>query len=294
MAFSQSVYTTQRGEFRQIYRALLRDKALRKRTPVVFCEGDSWFSTPLSMNIIDWLVFPAPEDEARGIPIYGRGGLFFRAEESGDLATEMFAPKRLTDIMRWYGSHEFDIALLSAGGNDFVDKFLKTTFADHKPMTPGQAFDRVAGSGRYEEVFAAYERALLRMVALRPKTPIVGHTYCHPMKMGVSADLSIANLGVAALMKRNLGPWIGPHMQKTLPDVDNQRLFARMLVDGFVEKVLRPLAKDSRFRRNFRYVDLRDEAQLEQDWFDEMHPTGATFHRLSRHFAREIDALFTL
>lgn len=294
MALSQSVYTTRRGEFREIYRALSRNKELRKRTPVVFCEGDSWFSTPLSMNILDWLVFPVPADEARGVPIYGRGGLFFRAEESGDLATDMFSPGRLRDLMRWYGGHEFDIALLSAGGNDFVGAFLKTTFADRRVMTPGQAYDRVVKTGRYEEVYKAYERTLTRMVSLRPKTPIFGHSYCHPMKMGVGADLTVANLGVAALMKKNVGPWIGPHMHKTLPDVDNQRLFARMLIDGFVERVLAPLATDIRFRKNFRYLDLRDEAMLEQDWFDEMHPTSATFHRLSHYFARQIDGLFTL
>ena len=246
------------------------------------------------MNILDWLVFPVPADEARGVPIYGRGGLFFRAEESGDLATDMFSPKRLRDLMRWYGGHQFDIALLSAGGNDFVGTFLKTTFADRRSMTPGQAYDCVVNTGRYEEVYRAYERVLLRMVALHPKTPIFAHSYCHPMKMGVGADLTVANLGVAALMKKNVGPWIRPYVHKTLPDVDNQRLFARMLIDGFVDRVLAPLAADIRFRRNFRYLDLRDEAQFEQDWFDEMHPTGATFHRLSRYFAREIDGLFTL
>ena len=98
MPSSQSVYTTRRGEFRAIYRELVRRKALRKRTPVVFCEGDSWFSTPLSMNILDWLVYPSPEDEVRGVPIYGAGGLFFRAENSGDLAIDMFTPDRLRDL----------------------------------------------------------------------------------------------------------------------------------------------------------------------------------------------------
>lgn len=292
MSIGQSVFTTRRGEFRRIYRELIRHKELRKRTPVVFCEGDSWFSTPLSMNILDWLVFPTPEDEEKGVPIFGQGGLFFRTEKSGDLAIDMFAPKRLRDIMQWYEEFNFDVALLSAGGNDFVDTFLKKLFAGAGPMTPAQAFDRVVATGRYEQVYQAYERALGKMVKLHPETPIVGHTYCYPVKLGMAADLTLANLGAAALLKTSIGPWIEPHVRGALPDIADQRLFTRLLIDGIVERVLDPLAKDARFKGNFRYLDIRNEVPLAEDWSDEMHPTGGTFHRLSRHFAKEIDSLF--
>jgi hypothetical protein len=83
-------------------------------------------------------------------------------------------------------------------------------------------------------------------------------------------------------------------MMRVLPAVDEQRLFARLLIDGFVEHVLAPLANDRRFRSRFRYIDLRDQVPREEDWFDEMHPDGATFHRLSKPFARAIGDLFTL
>ncbi len=293
MPNSQSLYTTRRGEFRRIYREVKRHKQLRTRTPVVFCEGDSWFSTPLSMNIIDWLVYPSPEDEKKGVPIFGRGGLFFRAEKSGDLAMDMFAPKRLKDIMQWYGSKqfEFDLALLSAGGNDFVDAFLKKVFAGKGRMTPAQAFELMVATGRYDQVYQAYERILDRMVKLRPATPIIGHTYCYPIKLGTQADLTLANLGAAALLKTGIGPWIEPHLRKALPNIDEQRQFTRLLVDGIVDKVLEPLAQDARFKRNFRYLDLRNALPKLEDWADEMHPTGAGFYRLSKKFANEINIL---
>jgi hypothetical protein len=140
----------------------------------------------------------------------------------------------------------------------------------------------------------AYAFALGRMVALRPKTPIIGHTYAYPLRMGVPADLTIANLGAIALLKDNAGPWIGPQMARVLPTVDQQRDFAALLIDGFVEHVLEPLANDRRFRGRFNYIDLRDEVPLVEDWFDEMHPTGAAFHRLSKPFAQAIEDLFTL
>ncbi len=294
MAGSQSVYSTRRGEFREVYRTLKRHPELRSRTPVVFCEGDSWFSTPASMNILDWLVFPTPEQEARGVPIFGQGGLFFRAEDSGDMATDMFAPKRLKDIMEWYGSVDFDIALISAGGNDLVSKFLKKTFTGKGRMTVAQAFQTVVATNRFDEVYKAYERALSSMVKLRPDTPIVGHSYSYPLKLGVPANLTVANIGLIALMKKNAGPWIGPNVGVALPDIDDQRRFAKLMIDGFVERVLQPLAADARFRNNFRFLDLRNRVPREDDWFDEMHPTGAMFQKLSEPFAQEIRNLFRL
>ena len=53
MPASQSLMTTRRGEFRTLYRALARQPAAFASTPIVFCEGDSWFSTPLAMNLLD-------------------------------------------------------------------------------------------------------------------------------------------------------------------------------------------------------------------------------------------------
>lgn len=131
MPASQSTALPLRGQFRVMYNAL-KNAGVLPQTPVIFCEGDSWFSTPLAMNLLDWIVSPAPEDEERGIPLFGKGGLFFRAERSGDHASynrdnpkkSMFTPKKIKDLMSWYANFEFDLVLLSAGGNDFVEKWL--------------------------------------------------------------------------------------------------------------------------------------------------------------------------
>lgn len=295
MPHAHSVQTTRRGEFKRIYRALARHPELRARTPIVFCEGDSWFSTPLAMNILDWLVFPTRETEEAGVPLVGRGGLFFRAESSGDLAVDIFARGPLADIMDWYEGFDFDVALLSAGGNDFVSDYLRTTFARQtQRMTPDTAFQRVVDSGRFDEVFKAYERALLRMVQLRPDTPILAHTYCYPIKLGVAAELTLANIGAAALLKRGIGPWIAPHISRALPDEDDQRAFARLLIDGFVDKVLEPLSNDRRLKQKFGYVDLRALATNPDDWFDEMHPTGDTFKLLAKKFAERMNSVIRL
>ena len=283
------------GQFLEIYKRLKSNKKLFNRTPIVFCEGDSWFSTPLYMNILDWLVFATPEEEAKGVPVVGRGGLFYRDETSGHLAIDMFTAKNIKRLMKAYDAFDFDIALLSGGGNDFVSGYLKATFANQKtPMTVDAAFARVVNTGRYDAVRDAWTAMLTAMVATRPKTPIVTHTYCYPLKLGVQGDLTLINIGAVAAFKKHVGPWIGPHVQLALPALDDQRAFAQKLIDGFADRVLFPIQQTPKFRNILRVLDLRHECPNESDWFDEMHPTSASCHRLSKQFEAEIRSLFEL
>lgn len=281
MPAGQSVLTTRVGQFRAIHRELKRRPALLAATPVVFCEGDSWFSTPLAMNLLDWLVFPSPEDERRGVPVFGAGGLFLRKEHSGDLATSIFTAAKVRRLADWYDGFAFDIALLSAGGNDFVGAFLKRTFAGTSRMTPEQAFDLVVASGCYARVLAAYRRVVAAFVAARSHTPILAHTYDYPVALGRTGALGVAGIGAIALLKHDIGPWIAPHVARALPAIADQRAFARSLIDGFEQRVLRVVRDDPASRGLFDYVDLRGTLDSEVQWFDEMHPTSAGFHLLA-------------
>ena len=120
------------------------------------------------------------------------------------------------------------------------------------------------------------------------------HTYCYPLKLGVQGDLTLANIGAVAAFKKHVGPWIGPHVQRALPALDDQRAFARKLIDGFADRVLFPIQQTPKFRNILRVLDLRNECPNESDWFDEMHPTSASSHRLSKQFEAEIRSLFEL
>lgn len=288
MPLSQSLLSTRRGEFRTLYRALSRKPEAFASTPIVFCEGDSWFSTPLSMNLLDWLVWPAPETEARGVPLFGAGGLFFRAEDSGDMATDMFSPRRLRDLAGWYGGFAFDLVLLSAGGNDFADRFLRETFNAAPRMAPESAWQRVADSGRYERVRDAYRDLILRFQDIHPDTPVLAHSYDYPRLLGQPARLTLGNIGAAALLRQGVGPWIGNRIAHVLPAVADQRRFARHLIDGFVDRVLVPLRDDRRTGRTFDFVDLRGTLARDALWFDEMHPTGDGFALLAERFRRDM------
>lgn len=294
MPQSQSLMTTRRGEFRELYRRLKRNRPAFEATPVVFCEGDSWFSTPLAMNLLDWLVWPAPDVETRGVPLFGAGGLFFRTEDSGDLATDMFSTRGVRDLAGWYGTFAFDLVLVSAGGNDFVDAFLQRLFKGIRATDVANAFDRVVASGRYEEVRDAYARFIQAFQAIRPATPILAHTYDYPQRMGQPAVLTLGNIGAAALLKQGMGPWIGNRIAHVLPDAADQRLFARRLIDGFVERVLVPLRDDPGTGRVFDFIDLRGSLPNASQWFDEMHPTGAGFAELATKYRRGMRAKLSI
>jgi hypothetical protein len=287
----QSSALSQRGQFRQMYMSLKARRQL-ERVPVILCEGDSWFSTPLTMNLLDWIVYPAPEDEERGVPQFGAGGLFFRVEHSGDQAApqkerpgrSMFTKENIDDLLGWFKRYDFDAVLLSAGGNDFVDEWLGKALDGLENVTPREAFEAVVATGRYEEVRKAYERFLGAFHDARPGVPILAHTYDYPRLIGTEMKLGL-DAGAAGLLKKTMGPWIGPRIEKAVgPGMDAKREFTRRLIDGFVERVLEPLKADPAFHGMFDYVDLRGTLTADAQWHDEMHPTGAGFYQLALIF----------
>ncbi|KJV36732.1 hypothetical protein [Luteibacter yeojuensis] len=283
---------SQRGQFRALYNGLKSQKLL-DRTPVILCEGDSWFSNPLYMNMLDWIVSPSPQDNEAGVPLLGQGGLFFRAEHSGDQAipqTEnpsrsMFTKDNVSDLVGWFGKFNFDAVLLSAGGNDFVDTWLKQVMAGKANLSPQQALDVIVATGRFDDLRKAYAFFLDTFHAAKPNVPILAHTYDYPRLIGSAAHLGLGNLGIAALLKKSIGPWIGPYIEPVIPGgLPAWQAFVKLLIDGFVERVLQPLKEAPAYHGMFDYVDLRGQLTSDAQWNDEMHPNEVGFHVLATVF----------
>ncbi|SKB83189.1 hypothetical protein SAMN05660880_02845 [Luteibacter sp. 22Crub2.1] len=294
---SQSSALSQRGQFRQMYMGLKAQHRL-DRIPVILCEGDSWFATPLAMNLLDWIVSPAPADAANGVPLLGQGGLFFRVERSGDQAApqtahpgrSMFTEDNVSDLLGWFRHYEFDMVLLSAGGNDFVDTWLHAALAGKSNLSAKAAYDVVVQTGRFEEVRKAYAYFVGAFHAARPNIPILAHTYDYPIKIGVEASLGL-DIGAAGVLKKSIGPWIGPNVANVIVGgLPAWQHFARLLIDGFVERVLEPVKQDAALGGAFDYVDLRGNLTDPALWHDEMHPTEAGFHRLAGIFRARLIA----
>ena len=257
---------TEFGKFINHYRALDRAGLLRT-TPVILSEGDSWFSTPLYYNLVDWL-----EVEARN-------ALFMRMESSGALAIDMFDGGSLKKLRSRFKAFEFDVLLLSAGGNDFVADFLRDTFRNARPMTPEAALQKVIASKRYDDVLRAYRRVLDAAFKAQPKLQVITHTYDYPRLMGQAGELTVEQLGLVALFKRSVGDWIAKYVRKALPTEDEQRDFARLMMDQYSTSVLAELKKS--YGDALTIVEFRGKLTNDSDWNDEMHPTEAAFRRLA-------------
>ncbi len=257
---------TEYGKFINHYRALERANRLTG-TPLILSEGDSWFSTPLYYNLVDWLEVRAPN------------AVFMRMEASGEKAVDIFSGGNLRSVSSRLKAFEFDVLLLSAGGNDFVDRFLRDTFRHAQPMTPQVALQKVVDTDRYGQVHRAYQRMLDAAFKARPGLRVITHTYDYPRLMGQPAELSVEQIGLVALIKRDIGDWIARHVQSALRSVAEQIAFAKLLIDQFFERVLKPLMQQ--YGNSLEVVDFRETLSQDGDWNDEMHPTGAAFERLA-------------
>jgi hypothetical protein len=260
---------TEYGKFINHYRALDRAGHLAT-TPMILSEGDSWFSTPLYYNLVDWLEVRAPN------------AVFMRMENSGDLAVDMFSGGNLRSIGSRLKAFEFDVLLLSAGGNDFVDRFLRDAFKNSAPMSAEEALERVVATGRYDEVLRAYQRMLDAAFKARPSLRVVTHSYDYPRLMGEPAQLSVEQIGLVALFKRSIGDWIARYVRHVLPTEALQLAFAKQLIDAFFERVLTPLK--TQYGDRLDVVDFRGLLTQDAQWNDEMHPSGAGFERLADVF----------
>lgn len=266
---------TEYGKFINHYRALDRAGRLAT-TPMILSEGDSWFSTPLYYNLVDWLEVRAPN------------AVFMRMENSGDLALDMFSGGNLRSISSRLKAFEFDVLLLSAGGNDFVDRFLRDAFKNSAPMSPEAALERVVTTGRYEEVLRAYQRMLDAAFKARPSLCVITHSYDYPRLMGEPAELSVEQIGLVALFKRSIGDWITKYVRHVLATEALQREFAKRLIDAFFERVLTPLK--TQYGDSLDVVDFRGLLTQDEQWNDEMHPSGAGFEDLARVFRAALRA----
>jgi hypothetical protein len=268
-----AVTHTEFGKFAAHYRALERADLL-KSTPLILSEGDSWFSMPLYFNIVDWLEARAPD------------AMFMRLEKTGDLALDMFSGGSLRSITQRVKSFEFDVLLLSGGGNDFVDRFLRDTFKRAQPMSVADAIAKVRDTGRFGDVLKAYIRVLDSVLRTHPALRVIVHSYDYPQSMGKAAKLTVETIGLVGLFKRSVGDWIARHIRHTLPKEADQLAFARGLIDQFFLDVLKPLTEQ--YKNALDVIDVRKTLTSASDWNDEMHPTAAGYKQIAEQFVAPI------
>lgn len=254
--------------------------------PALLYWGDSWFSTPLYPNL-------ARQSAAR---IDGIGMLIGKP---GTTAEQLFSASEVRRVVDRLRHNPFDVLCLSAGGNDALSQRLQRIFAawigTGKPgLDAQQAFAELLRRQFFDQLGARYRSvldALAPVKRARPDFRVVGHAYAPLLRIGVSADLTTANIGLIALIKDDIGPWLWGPMQHVLPSKAEAKRFADLLLlDGFRDRVMQPLARD--YPQLFGFADFSvvpDMAQA-KSWYDEIHPTAAGFAALATVFNDAIRA----
>lgn len=254
--------------------------AFLQRRPALLYWGDSWFSTPLYLNLARQSLLRID-------------GMAMLVGKPGATAGELFGAADVATMAARLQAWPFDVLCLSAGGNDQLSERLAKAFAAwmppaHRPKIDArEAFDVLVATSSFELIRARYAVVLDAMQAVRRKRAgfrVVGHTYAPLQRIGAKADLTVANIGLIAWLKDDVGPWLWRPMQHVLPSLAEGKRFADLLLtQGFRDRVLKPLAQPDAYGDFFSYAELAAVAGVSDPtfWNDEIHPTEAGFGDLA-------------
>jgi hypothetical protein len=248
--------------------------------PAVLYWGDSWFSTPLYPNLARhsaWRI----------------DGLRMIVGKPGATAADLLSARSVAATIDRLQNNPFDLLAVSAGGNDALSERLEQVFepwmtSKRPKLEPEDAFQRLVDHKLFERLASRYRHLLQRVqqdvLPKRKHFRVISHTYAPLIRIGQAGDLSIPNIGLIAILKDDVGPWLYGPMKKVLKDSAAAGAFARhLLVDGFGSLVLAEMQKE--FAGLFTYSDLAAVPELADPraWYDEIHPTGEGFEACAPH-----------
>ena len=261
-----------------------------KTHPAILYWGDSWFSTPLYLNLA--------RQSARRI-----NGLNMIIGKPGATAAELFDEDGIKRMVERIQANPFDVVCLSAGGNDCLSDRLAKVFKAWLGKAPTRndridalaAYQILSKSGLLDGVHRVYDRLLSRLQAvrkIRPSLRVLGQPYFPIKQIGVAADLTVGNIGLVALLKGDVGPWLWGPMQHVLRNKQEGETFARMMLeDGFRDGVLGRLAKQ--YKGFFSVVDYSTAKGIGNPgfWNDEIHPSETGFDSLAMPFNQALKTI---
>lgn len=243
-------------------------KLTRGSTPkVLVAEGDSWFSFPPGLDILDQLA--NSHDYA-----------ISRCAEAGDTLENMVygteyrsgfqrREPQLEEVLRRIDRLKPAALLFSGGGNDIAGPEF-AAFLNHADSGLPDFRSDIA-SVMIDTVFEnAYRTLINRVARVNPNLHIFAHGYAEPIPDGRGVDILFFTFA---------GPWLLPALtRKNIPRLRGQAIL-RDLIGRFNAMLARLAAQHPKFH----HVDLRAEIGP-NDWRDELHVSNAAWARCAKKF----------
>ena len=245
----------------------------------IMAEGDSWFTMgglPEQCNLLQSLDLPKttiivslakPGDKIRSIAKIWENNALHQAMDAGP-------PK--------FG-YDWDLILLSGGGNDLIEyagDLIKSNVIGNNPRD-------YVHLDRLDQVLNYIQDAYRKIVGVRdgPRStragkPVLAHTYDYATPRDAGAEFFKAKVS---------GPWLFPALFNAGVDEAMYQPVAQLLIDALAEAII-ALQSGPNPLPNFFAVDTRGlltptalgAKGNSNDWLNEIHPNSNGYDKIAR------------
>lgn len=258
--------TSNRGDFAWIC------KKSPERIGIV-AEGDSWFAYPQRLfggeaNAVDHIAAQLTGRKKTNL---------LELASNGDTAKEMLSGKQkdiLESVLKKNGDH-VRLILFSGGGNDIIGErnLLPILNKYQKGFEARDCIKAETLQNELNDIARSYKTLIELRDQYAPSAKIVTHVYDVPQPRNQKAEFLLG------LIEK--GPWIYPSLEKRQIPEKLHLLITEVLLQSFRQRLLSIQEESS---GKILVADTQGTLQpgSEDDWQDEIHPTGIGFRRIAR------------
>ncbi|MBD2754952.1 caspase family protein [Spirosoma validum] len=238
----------------------LYNQVKNSRTRIV-AEGDSWFLYPFFVQeILDHLS-----------TIYAVKSL----AAAGDTLENYM---RSDDYLSAIEEEKPAFYLVSGGGNDILGKQFKDYLhqaADVPPGSAPEAYLKKTISAKLDQLHDWYVQMFDKIRREHPDLPIIFHGYDYPIPVDTVATPDKTS-------------WLGKYMiEKGIGDQALRANIIKYIMDQFNQK-MQTLASE---QRKIYFIDVRNMVIGSKNWYDEIHPSSASFQTIAFKFVDKMKEL---
>lgn len=257
----------------EIYNAFLgtdiNDPNSNQDYRIIICEGDSWFDlVPIVNHLKDKLKAKDKSDE-------NIKRVIVNLAENGDKLGKIIDNQMalFEQVLTYQPNNpnknfEVECILLSAGGNDFLNKSNLTKILKNpeEPSNNPKDYINQDAWGELQSAIRGYFEAIIKLS--NQNTPIITHTYGYLCNFGKCIEL--ADIVPIAEMFTDC-PWIKSVMdEKFIPNGMRESIMKQIIDDNYDN-----LVKVANKHNLFYVADTRKAITQGKDgWQDEIHPTN--------------------